>query len=175
MNDQEHNIDKSSSRRNGALVFYHPNGKVQGAAARFELRLNRRDEDCYDCFFLEMARQKSARSRGSHATFDWQNKITVKLGFTDICEFLAVLEGLADAAGGRRQSLYHQNNGSSTLIAFKRRDTGSGFFLGLSKKSHSGDLHRKISMALSPAEAIGLKHVFQSGIFHMAFHGSLAP
>lgn len=160
-------------RYNGHVVFYHPNGKGTGSAASFELRLNRDGEEGYDCFFLEMADQKSTKQAGSNATFDWANKITVKLGFMDVCEFLTVLEGKADSVGGARKSLYHQTNGSNTLIGLTARKEGGGYFLGLSKRSKGQDGQKRISLCLSEVEATGLRQVLQTGLFFMSFHSSL--
>lgn len=171
MNERE-NIEERR-QYNGNLTFYHPNGRNKGAAARFELRLNRPGETSYDCFFLEMAPQKTAGTRESSATFDWDNKITVKLGFMDICEFLSVMERQTKSVGGKNNSLYHQTNGASTLIGFKARDDGRGFWLGLSKKKKGDQSSSKVSLALSSIEAIGLKNIFQAGLFFMTFHGSL--
>ena len=53
--------------RTGRLMFYHPNSKGTGTALQLELRLNRGAEDRYDCFFLEMAQQKSTARRRTDA------------------------------------------------------------------------------------------------------------
>ena len=77
----------------GRLCFYHPTGSGSGAAARLEFHPARFDRD--GCFFLEMARQKTAPARDAAgrqpATFDWEGKITAKLGFLDVCGLLLVL------------------------------------------------------------------------------------
>lgn len=164
---------KSENRErcyNGNIVFYHPNGKGSGAAARLELRLNRIGEEGYDCFFLEMAKQKSVRSRDGNATFDWAKKVTVKLGFMDLCEFLTVLEGRAKSVGGGRDSLYHQNESGNTLIGLNAQDDGR-FLLGVSRKANGEQ--RRVSISLSQVEATGLRQVLQTGLFFISFHTSL--
>ena len=92
-----------------AIAFYHPNGKGTGSAMRLEPRINRDDRDRYNCFFMELAGQKTAADHkadaGVPATFDWAGKITVKLGFLDVSEILTVLEGRSDNAGGSRSGL----------------------------------------------------------------------
>jgi hypothetical protein len=165
--------------RNGRLAFYHANPGGSGVAVRFELRLNRAGEDRYDCVFLEMAHQKRAdpvvgggRNGGR---FDWEKKATVKLDFTDICEFLLVLEGRRDAAGGGRNGLYHQVAEASTLIAFKRTTESEGcrYLLGLSKKGKDGAQVFKGHIVLSESEAVGLRCVLQTGLFFLTFNASL--
>lgn len=169
------NVHDTDSPRcfGGKVVFYHPKRSVKGSAARFELRLNRPGEDSYNCFFLEMASQKQSSLNSRNASFDWENKITVKLDFMDVSEILMVLEGNASAVGGERKALYHQTNGSSTLIGLATRDDGNGYFLGLSKKSSDGKSQKRISMSLSRVEATGLSKVLGMGLFYMSFQSSL--
>lgn len=169
-------IDRGSSGRlpGGRLRFYRANAKASGVAVQFELKINRTPEDRYNCFFLEMAPQKSPAAVGNRgraaATFDWENKVTVKLGFQDVCQFLAVLEGQTDKVGEQGNGLYHESGDSNTLISFGRNTgDGGGYGLGLSRKRKDGSQLFKGRMLLSAAEAIGLKHVFQAGLFYMAF------
>ena len=161
---------------NSALVLYHPNGKGTGSALQLELRLNRGGEDRYDCFFLEMALQKSAAANGKDgrtpATFDWAAKATVKMDFTDICELLTVLEGRAEQAGGQRNGIYHESGNTNTVIGFKKNPDG-GYFVGVSRKDKQGNQVFKGHMLVSEAEAIGLRCVMQSGLFFMTFHRNL--
>jgi len=157
------------------LAIYHPNSTSTGAALQLEPRLNRKDDDRYNCFFMEMSSQKTSGSRDGGksipATFDWEHKLTVKLDFTDICEMLAVLEGRIDKLGGTRSGLFHQNGTSSTVISLQRAEKG-GYHLGLSKKSGDGVLTRT-NITLSEAEAIGLRSIFQAGLFFITFHAQL--
>ena len=114
--------DPVTKNRNRRLIFYHANPKGTGVAAQFELRLNRDGEDRYDCFFLEMAHQKTTmpgdRQKGP-ATFDWAGKVTVKLDFIDICDFLLVLEGRKEQAGNGNGGIYHEAAGANALISLK--------------------------------------------------------
>lgn len=167
---------QATKRMNNALVLYHPNGKGTGSALQLELRLNRAGEDRYDCFFLEMALQKTAADNGKEgrtpATFDWAGKVTVKLDFADICELLAVLEGRAEQAGGQRNGIYHEAGNTNTVIGFKKNPEG-GYFAGVSRKDKQGSQLFKGHMLLSEAEAIGLRCILQSGLFFMTFHRNL--
>ena len=66
---------------NDRLIFYHPTQAGTGAAVRLAFRLRRPEEERDSCFFLEMAKQKTAPSRSEDgartaATFDWQNRAT---------------------------------------------------------------------------------------------------
>lgn len=164
----------------GRLTYYHPNARGTGTAMQLELRLNRAGEDRYDCFFLELARQKTAPSapaatdgRRMPASFDWAAKLTAKLDFADVCEFLMVLEGRQPQAGGDRNGLYHGNGGGSTLISFRRSEEPKGYHVGLSKKGADGAEAVRAQILLGDAEALGLRHVLQTSLFFMTFHANL--
>lgn len=158
------------------LTLYHPNGSGTGAAMQLEPRLNRCESDRYNCFFMEMAPQRSVaeRSEGkvTPAAFDWEHKLTVKLDFADICEFLSVLEGRAEKLGGQRNGLFHRSGNATTVITLQKADKG-GYFLGLSRKSAGDESAARVNMAVSEAEAIGLRAVFQTGLFFITFHSHM--
>jgi len=163
----------------GRLTFYHPNGKGGGAAARFELRLSDGADDRYDCFFLDMARQAApaeGRTPGAPAAFDWARRATVKLDFPDVCELLLVLEGRKERAGGAKgNGIYHQIGETTTLIEFRRDAERNGYLLGVSRKTRAGEPVFRGQLLLTEAEAIGLRCVFQTGLFFMVFHENLRP
>lgn len=163
----------STTRKFGQkLSIYHPSGSGNGAALSLEPRVNRLDSDNYNCFFLEMALQKTGPSKDGDkripATFDWEKKLTVKLDFNDICELLAVLEGRIEKAGGAKNGIFHQNGNGSTIISLQKAEKG-GYYIGLSKKTNDG-VATRVGLLLSDAEAIGLRSVFQSGLFFITFH-----
>ncbi len=159
------------------LAIYHPNGKGTGAALQLEPRVNRRQGDRANCFFIDLAPQKTAggTSAGERvpATFDWERKLTVKLGFNDVCEILAVLEGHQEHAGGARDGLFHDNGNANTLITFQKDANRTGYYLGLSRKGKGGVSADRIGIILSATEAIGLRHILQTGLFFMLFHTHL--
>jgi hypothetical protein len=158
--------------REQKLVIYHPTSAGNGAAVQLEPRINRREGDRYNCFFLEMAAQKSTASRQgdqkSFATFDWEHKLTVKLDYADLCELLAVLEGHVERAGGARNGLYHENGRCNTMISFQKAEKG-----GLSRKDKATGQITRVQIVLSEAECIGLRCILQSGLFLVLFHAHL--
>ena len=158
------------------LVLYHATGAGSGAAMQLEPRVNRHESDRYNCFFLEMAAQKTAASRGGgktvHATFDWEHKLTVKLDFPDICELLAVLEGKNEKVGGHRNGIYHETAKANTMITLQKAEKG-GYFMGLSRKDKATGQLSRVQITLSEVEAIGLRSIFQSGLFLITFHTEL--
>ncbi|MGA1192825.1 MAG: hypothetical protein ACO398_01980 [Kiritimatiellia bacterium] len=156
-----------------SIAFYHQNNRGTGTALRLEPRVNRDDADRYNCFFMEMAAQKTTANRDgggvSPATFDWVNKITVKLNFMDIAEMLTVLEGRTLRVGGDRNGLFHASGGGNTLIAFQRNLEHNTFFLALSCKRNKEAVPYKLGITLSDAEATGLRCLFQTGLFFVTF------
>jgi len=164
-------MDSRRRARNSRLAFYHPMQSGGGAAARLEFHPACPDRD--GCFFLEMARQKTAAGRGDagpqNATFDWGSKITVKLDFTDICGLLLVLEGRCEQAGGGR-GLFHSTPEASTVIGLRRNTEPAGYALEVSRKLKSeGAEPQRARVVLSEAEGLGLRGVFQSALFYLVF------
>jgi len=179
MNTERAETGGTNRAREQKLVIYHPNNAGTGAAVQLEPRFNRRESDRYNCFFLEMAAQKTApgREEGHRvpATFDWERKLTVKLDFNDICEILAVLEGRAEKVGGARSGLFHDSGQASTVITFQRNTEKGGYLLGLSRKEKADAQAQaaRVHMVLSEAEAIGLRCIFQHSLFYLTFHTHL--
>ncbi len=168
--------DKSHARTSPhpkPLKFYHPASSKTGSAMQLEPKFSSNSSEHSNCFFMEMALQKTSAGRNDdgstvHATFDWENKLAVKLGFFDICEILTVLEGLGDAAGKAGKGLYHQNGSASTIITCQKNKNG-GYLFGLSRKTASSTDARRISIVLNEAEATGLRSVLQVSLFFLAF------
>ena len=152
-----------------SICFYHPNNRGTGTALRLEPKVNRDDEDRYNCFFLEAARQKATAKQNAFASFDWENKITVKLGFMDICELLMVLEGRSEQAGSGRNGLYHATASGNTLISFKRDNERGGYYVSISRKRKGEEEAQRIAIGLSEAEALGLRCLLQTGLFFITF------
>ncbi|MFU8781067.1 MAG: hypothetical protein ACNA71_08610 [Kiritimatiellia bacterium] len=158
------------------LRFYHPSPSGHGSAMQLEPRFSNAQGDRYNCFFLELAAQKSTSGRAEgkrvHATFNWKEKVAVKLEFADICEILVVLEGKVDKAGNGRGGLYHQNGAANTIITCQKNE-GGGYLVGLSRKDGSTGETNRVSIVLREAEALGLRHVLQSSLFFLSFHQHL--
>jgi len=169
--------DHKTDFKGRSISFYHPNSKGSGSALRLEPRLNRDDDDRYNCFFIEMAAQKTPavreQGRVTPATFDWSKKITVKLNFLDIAEMLTVLEGRADKIGGERSGLFHASGSMNTLISLQRNQETRTYYFALSCKRKASDPAQKIGIVLSETEATGLRCLFQTGLFFVTFSSLL--
>lgn len=122
--------------------------------------------------FLEGALQKGVDDNGN-ARYDWENKITVKLGEADIGEILAVLNGIKDSAG-YKGSLYHQTPGGgnkSITFAINQREgqnyvPADGYKLRIASQDAQKNL-TQVQQLISPAEAEILKTLLQRGLVRM--------
>jgi hypothetical protein len=151
------------------LAFYRANPQGTGSVAQIELKLDRTN-DRGSCLFLSMARQLPPEAPGEgRATgrFDWNNRATVKLGFGDTSEILAVLEGRQPQAGGEK-GLYHQARGMNTIITFKRREDG-GYWLGLSRRNEAKEPVFKAQIGMGEAEGVGLRCALSGVMPWLAF------
>ena len=167
------NVENLRRTWNGRLCFYHPTQSGSGAAARLEFHPARPDHE--GCFFLELARQKTVPTRNENgrqsATFDWEKKITVKLGYLDSCSLLMVLEGKSEQAGSGRGGLFHDTPEANTVIGLRRQAEPGGYALEVSRKRKDAvDAEaQRARVLLSDSEAIGLRCVLQTAIFLMVF------
>lgn len=168
-----------SKYREQKLTFYHPNASGTGVALQLEPRIRRQETDRYNCFFFEMAGQKTPAEREGgkkvFPTFDWEHKLTVKMDFPDICEMLLVLDGKQERMGGQKNGLYHDSEKASTVISFGRVSDRDGYSFGLSRKDKESGQVTRLTIGLSEAEAIGLKYILQGGLFLVTFYTHLFP
>ena len=163
--------------REQKLTFYHPAASGNGVAMQVEPRVNRREGDRYNCFFFEMAAQKPVVANEGEkrpmAAFDWENKLTVKMDFGDLCEMLLVLEGRQEKIGGSKNGLYHDTGRANTVITFGKSVEKGGYNFGLSRKDKESGHVARLAIGLSESEACGLRCILQAGLFFITFHTHL--
>ena len=156
------------------LVFYHPNSKGTGCAVQFDLTPAAGDRE--GALFAAFATQKSvaagARGEGSRqaATFNWADKITVKLNFSDLCQLLLVLEGhVPSVCGGK--GLFHDTGETSTVIHMSRvAEPVPGVAFEVSKKrKNSADAPQRARILFTEPETLGLARLFAALLLPVAF------
>ena len=139
------------------MRFFHPNMKGPGCALSLELLpANGIDEGC---IMATVANQASVGNRQGQSTtfptFNWENALTVKLGFADLCKMLQVLRGECESVG-EGKGLFHANGKANTVISFRHLvDPASGYVLGIHRTFTDGREARATIM-LSPWDALGL-------------------
>lgn len=156
------------------LSFYHANGKGTGSAAQFEAVPAGGDRD--GAVFLSLAQQKSVATGSveqgtrQHATFDWQNRVTVKLNFGDLCQMLQVFKGqAASIADGK--GLYHDSRNTTTLINLTRQsEPYTGLALEVSRRGKAeSEPAVRTRIVFNSAEAFGLGAVLEQALGLLAF------
>ncbi|MBR3222180.1 MAG: hypothetical protein IKF72_08105 [Kiritimatiellae bacterium] len=152
------------------LAIYHPNGKGTGGAAKIDL--HPAHDASAGCLMLKLASQCAVGGQSGgvaqFARFDWENAISVKLDFNDICAILQVFggecESLCDGHG-----LYHRTARASTKIAMRHIiDPHPGYSLDLYRTSSDGSECRAHLM-LSQAEAAGLRAAIMGSMSTICF------
>ncbi len=159
---------------NTHLSFYHANGKNTGAAIQFSLDPATPDRD--GSVFFSIAKQKTvATTEGERrpASFDWANKITVKLNFIEVAEILLVFGGHAPAlAHAGKEGLFHNSPSATTSINLKRSEDPArpGFLLGVGRTPKADPNARQyVTFAFWPAEAFGLRIALTAQMGLLAF------
>jgi hypothetical protein len=148
----------------------HPNAKGTGGTVRFELHPAHGQVE--GSVFATFAAQKTVGSyengRKIMPTFDWENRITVRLDINEVAEMLEVFRGyrekLVDGNG-----LFHRTAKASTVITLEHRlEPAPGYLFGVSRKTVEGSV-RRMGVLLSMKEALVLSESLASGLLYMAF------
>ncbi len=158
------------------LVFYHPNGKGTGCAVQFDLRPAAGDRE--GCLFAAFANQKSVADGGRNptagarqaATFNWAEKITVKLNFSDVCQLLMVLAGKVPSACDGK-GLFHDTGETVTIIHMARQTEpvpGIAFEVSKKRKNAEGAPQRS-RILFTESESLGLSRLFSAILLPLAF------
>lgn len=148
----------------------HPNAKGTGCAVRFEL--HPAHDFVEGSVFATFAAQKTIGSyengRKVMPTFDWENRITVRLTINEVAECLEVFRGyrekMADGNG-----LFHRTAKANTVITLEHRmEPVPGYVFGVSRKTVDGEL-RRMGVLLSMKEALVLSESLAGALIYMAF------
>lgn len=170
-NSHEEQITRTYRPR---LSFYHANNKGSGSAARFELVPACGDRD--GVIYMTLAQQKSVatgsveQGNRQYATFDWQNRVTVKLNFSDICQMLQVFRGTTTTIA-EGKGLYHSSHNTTTIINLTRQaDPYPGLALEVSRRNKSeSESPNRVRIMLNSAEAFGVGTVLEQSLGVIAF------
>lgn len=153
------------------LAFFHANAKGTGCAATLEL--HPAHDDMEGCIMLSVANQMTIGNRmGPNPTFprfDWENKICVKLDFTDLCAMLQVFRGECESINGDH-GLYHRSVKATTTIRLRHQvEPVSGYSLELYKTPAGGGEESHAHLLLNSAEALGLCESIAGAMYLVSF------
>ena len=157
-----------------SLAIYHPNSKGTGCAIQFDLRPATADRE--GCLFAAFANQKSlasgtrTESNRQAATFNWADKITVKLNFTDVSQLLMVLCGKAQSIADGK-GLFHDSGETTTVIQMARQTEpvrGTAFEVSKKRRNSTAPAQRS-RILLTDAETFGLARLLDATLYPLAF------
>ncbi len=166
----ESNETRNAGDSRPCYSCFHPNAKGTGAAVQFEL--HPAHDYVEGSVFVTFAAQKTVGSnengRRVMPTFDWENRITVRLSLNEVAQLLEVFRGYREKLC-EGNGLFHRTPRANTVIMFEHRlEPVPGYVFGVSRKAADGGLKR-ISLMLSMTEAIVLTDAFTGSMVYMAF------
>jgi hypothetical protein len=141
--------ESPSPERTPDYAIYKPNSRGSGGVIRFGL--NRAKA----AVFVDAAAQSGEKQ------FDWDQKITMKWGLSDIGAALAVLQGRMPQA-----KLFHQSEKASSAFELILRDDPerAPFMVSLSRQDAADKSVRKVSIPLSHSEAAVLESALRTAV-----------
>lgn len=140
MNDTTH-PETTKTYYNGYTV-YKPNQRGTGGAVRFNLNAEK------GAIFIEASVQSGERQ------FDWDSKIIMKWGLSDIGAALATLQGRTPQA-----KLFHKTDKASSSFELTFRDDPerAPYSLMISRQEEADKSLRKVAIPITHAEAAVLE------------------
>ena len=140
MNDTTH--PETTKTYSKGYTVYKPNQRGTGGAVRFNLNAEK------GAIFIEAAVQSGERQ------FDWDSKIIMKWGLSDIGAALATLQGRTPQA-----KLFHKTDKASSSFELTFRDDPerAPYSLMISRQEEADKSLRKVSIPITHAEAAVLE------------------
>ena len=126
------------NERASDYTIYKPNSRGNGGVLRFGLN------SAKAALFVDAAAQSGDKQ------FDWDNKITMKWGLSDVGSVLATLQGRQPQA-----KLFHQTDKANSAFELTLRDDPerAPYAMSLSRQEASDKSLRKVSIPITHAEA----------------------
>lgn len=130
-------------------AIYKPNSRGSGGVVRFGLN------HAKACMFVEAAAQSGEKQ------FDWENKIIMKWGLSDIGSVLAALQGRMPQG-----KLFHQSEKANSACELTRQDDPdrAPYLLSISRQDSVDKTLRKVTIPLGHGEAAALETALQTAI-----------
>jgi hypothetical protein len=135
-------VSAAASSRNPEHTIYKPNSRGTGGVMRFEFNRGK------SAVFVDAASQSGEKQ------FDWDQKLTMKWGLSDLGAALAVLQGRLPLA-----KLFHQSEKSNSAFELATRDDPerAPYLMTLSRQDSESKTVRKVSIPLTHGEAAVLE------------------
>ena len=171
-NNTNNDMNRTAGETRPKLCIYHPSPNGNGCAVKMELHPAHDDTD--GCMMMTFANQKTVGARNGgvskFATFDWENRITVKLDFSDICRMLQVFRGECESIEDGKGLFHHSPKYATKIMLRHMLEPRNGYSVEVYRNSldkSAPDLHSHIMF--TPAEAYGIAMSFESSIGVICF------
>lgn len=128
----------TATERSSDYAIYKPNSRGSGGVVRFGLNRAK------GSVFVDAAAQAGEKQ------FDWENKITMKWGLSDLGVVLATLQGRLPHA-----KLFHQTEKANSAFELTPREDPdrAPYLLSLSRQETADKSLRKVTLPLTHGEA----------------------
>lgn len=138
-----------TTERTADYAIYKPNARGSGGVIRFGLN------PIKGAVFVDAAVQSGEKQ------FDWENKITMKWGLSDIGPVLATLQGRLPQA-----KLFHQSEKANSACELTPRDDPerAPYLLSLSRQDATDKSLRKVTIPLTHGEASVLEAALRAAV-----------
>ena len=143
-------LDSSpAAERLAEYAIYKPNSRGSGGVVRFGL--NR----------VKAALFVDAASQAGEKQFDWENKITMKWGLSDLGTVLAALQGRVTQG-----KLFHQSEKANSAfeLTFQDDPDRAPYLLSISRQDAADKSLRKVTIPLSQGEAAVLETALRTAV-----------
>ena len=139
----------STNERSSEYAIYKPNSRGSGGVVRFGLNKAK------GSLFVDATNQSGEKQ------FDWENKITMKWGLSDLGSVIAALQGRMPQA-----KLFHQSEKANSAFELTRQDDPerAPYLLSISRQDSTDKSLRKITLPLSHGEAAVLETALQTAV-----------
>lgn len=137
------------AERTPDYAIYKPNARGNGGVIRFGLNRGKA------AVFVDAATQSGERQ------FDWENKITMKWGLSDLGPVLATLQGRQLQA-----KLFHQSEKANSAFEITLREDPdrAPYLMSLSRQDTADKSLRKVAIPLTHGEAAVLETALRAAI-----------
>ena len=138
-----------AAERAAEYAIYKPNSRGSGGVVRFGLNKTKA------CLFVDATNQSGEKQ------FDWEKKITMKWGLSDLGTVIAALQGRIPQA-----KLFHQSEKANSAFELTRQDDPerAPYLLSISRQDSADKSLRKITLPLSHGEAAVLETALQTAV-----------
>ena len=143
-------LDSSpATERSLEYPIYKPNSRGSGGVVRFGLNKVKA------CMFVDAAAQSGEKQ------FDWENKITMKWGLSDIGSALAALQGRVPQA-----KLFHQSEKANSTfeLTFQDDPERAPYLISISRQATADKTVRKLTIPISQGEAAVLETALRTAV-----------